>query len=196
VLRLHGLVVLRGDDHGVDLVRAATAVLDGDLALSIGAQEGHFTPPALGEPAGQAVRERDGKGHQFGRLVAGVPEHHSLIARALLLAPARVDAHGDLGRLLLDGDDHGAALRVEPHRAVGVADPLHGAPDDARVIGRRAAGDLAEQDHEAGLHRRLQRHPAHLVLRQALVEHGVGDLVADLVRVPLSDRFGAEECVP
>jgi hypothetical protein len=53
--------------------------------------------PALDE----AVGELDRQGHEgFGRFAAGEAEHHALVAGALA-----VDAHGDVGGLLVEGDD-------------------------------------------------------------------------------------------
>ena len=141
------------------------------------------------------MRQRDGQRHQLRRLVARVAEHHPLIAGALFLVGARVDAHGDLGRLLLDGDEHRAALRVESHRPVGVADAFHRAPHHARVIERGARCDLADQHDEAGLDRRLERHATGAVLADALVQHGVRNLIAHLVGMAFGHRFGAEQRV-
>src|SRR5205823_12907201 len=67
--------------------------------------------------------------------------------------------------------------------------------DDARIVEARPRGDLPDQDHQARLHRGLQRHATRLVLAQAFVQHRVGDLVADLVRMTFGDGFGGEECV-
>ena len=68
----------------------------------------------LGEALGQAVGEVDRQRHEHVGLVAGVAEHHPLVAGALLVelvvlaGGARadlfgvVDALGDVGRLLVD----------------------------------------------------------------------------------------------
>ena len=189
------VVVLGGDDHRADLVRPAVLVLDRHLALAVGAQPRQPAPARVGEAPGQLVRERDGQRHQLRRLVAGVAEHHPLVARALLLAGAGVDAHGDLGRLLLHRHHHSAALRVEAQRAVVEADARDGAAGDGRVVEPGVGGDLAEEDDEAGLDRGLEGDAAALVLAQALVEHRVGDLIADFVGVAFGDRFRGEERV-
>src|SRR5262249_48172051 len=66
----------------------------------------------------------DGEGHVLLRLVAGVAEHHALVARALLLEQplARGHALGDVWRLLLHRDDHRAAVAVEARFWARVAD--------------------------------------------------------------------------
>ena len=177
------------------ILRPVTPESRRDLALPVRPQERQVRTAALGEAAREPVRERDGEWHQLGCLVAGISEHHPLVAGPLLLVRARVDSHGDLGRLLLDGDEDRAALGVEPHRAVGVADALDGAAHEPRIVDGRAGGDLPDQDHEPGLHARLERDAARAVLADALVQHCVGDLVAHLVGVAFGDRFRAEQCV-
>ena len=61
----------------------------------------------------ELVRQHDRERHQLGRLVAGVAEHHALIARALLLGVGFVDAHGDIRRLLVEVDAYCAGVSVE-----------------------------------------------------------------------------------
>ena len=65
----------------------------------------------------QLVRQRDRRGHQLRRFIAGIAEHHSLVAGA-----AGVDAHGDVAGLFVDGGDHGAGVGVEAVEGVVVAD--------------------------------------------------------------------------
>jgi hypothetical protein len=83
-------VVLGREHHGVDAAGAAVgAVLDGDLGLRVGPQPVErarleVLPGDLHDP----VRQPDRRGHQLGRLVAGVAEHHPLVAGALLLVQA------------------------------------------------------------------------------------------------------------
>src|SRR5438128_1664070 len=74
-------------------------------------------------PGGRPVREPDRHRHQVVRLVACVSEHHSLVAGANLVVDVAdavldlarlVDAHRDVGRLLVDRNDHAAGVAVEP----------------------------------------------------------------------------------
>ena len=75
---------------------AAVDVFDGDLGFSVGAEEINDVLLAdFGELVGEAVRQLDRHGHQFGSLVASVAEHQALVAGA-----AGINAHGDVGRLL------------------------------------------------------------------------------------------------
>ena len=65
-----------------------------------------------GELGRHLVREPDRHGHEGVGLVAGVAEHHPLVAGADLVVGVAgaglllgrlVDTHGDVGRLLVDG---------------------------------------------------------------------------------------------
>ena len=58
-----------------------------------------------------------------------IAEHQALVARA-----ARVHAHGDIGRLALDGVENPAGLAVEAHGGIGVADVVNHAAHQARHV--------------------------------------------------------------
>ena len=131
-LDAHARAVLGGDEHGVEPDGHAVFVLDRHLRLAVGTQEvDDLVLAHLREPLGHAVREPDRHRHQRVGLVARVAEHHSLVAGADLVVRVAavglllhrlVDAHRDVGRLLVDGDDHAARLAVDAERGVGVAD--------------------------------------------------------------------------
>ena len=72
----------------------------------------------------QLVRQDDRQGHELRRLAAGVAKHHSLIAGALLAAGTLVDAHGDVGRLLVQSHHDAATAIVESVFRFRVADAL------------------------------------------------------------------------
>ena len=164
-------------------------VLDRDLALPVGAQVVDEALAAdLGQAAGQLVGQHDGERHQLRGLAAGVAEHQPLVAR-----PAGVDAHGDVGRLLVDRGDDRAGLVVEPVLGPGVAHVLDRLAHDRREVGVGLGGDLAGDEGEAGGHQGLAGHPAHRVLGDQGVEDGVGDLVGDLVGVALGHGLRGEE---
>ncbi len=137
-----------------------------------------------------------------GRQVAtGVPEHHPLVARAHLVVVVGetvadllglVDAHRDVGRLLVDRRDDCAGVGIEPERATRVADAAHGVAHGALVVDVRLGGDLARDHDQAGGAERLARDPALRVLLEDRVEHGVADLVGHLVGVAFGDRLRRE----
>src|SRR5437773_629569 len=112
---------------------------------------------------------------------------------ALARFESMIDALRDLARLLLDGRDNAAGPVVKTVIGVRVADLLHHIahePDDVHV-GLR--GDLAGHEDGPRCRRGLASDPRVGVLAEALVEHSVRDLVAELVRVTLGHRLAREE---
>ena len=153
LLGRHVGVVLGADDDGLDPARNAVLVLQGDLGLAVGSEVGQLARLAhLGQAAGHPMGEGDRQRHQLGRLAAGEPEHHALVARAQLVA---VDAHRDVRRLLLDADQDAAGLVVEAVVGPGIADAPHGLADDLLEVGVGRRRDLAEDDDQARRGRRL-----------------------------------------
>lgn len=81
------------------------------------------------------------------RTVGGVSEHDTLVTGSVVLESSVVESLGDIGRLLLDGDEDVAGLVVESLLRVVVADALDGITDDLLVVEVRLGGDLTE-DHD------------------------------------------------
>src|SRR5579864_7927554 len=182
-------IVLGGDDDRVRPHRPVAVVLDGHLALAVGAQPLDLAATARdGQLAGQAMRQGDGEWHQGRRVAAGIPEHQPLVA-----GPPGVDSLGDVRRLRVDRRQHGAARAVEPVVGVGVADLADDPAGDVGEVDVGGGGDLAGQQHHASRDQRLARHAAGRVQPHHLVEDGIGDLVGHLVRVALGDRLRGEQ---
>ncbi len=184
--------------------RTAVGVADGDLGLAVGAEVGERLVLAhRGEPLGQPVGEVDRHRHQRLGLVAGVAEHHPLVACAgdqqlVVLAAdpglvGGVDALGDVGRLLVERDQDRDVVAVVAVVAVVVADAADRLADDLGDVEVDLGRDLAGDDRHAGVDQRLAGDPALRVLGHDRVEDAVGDLVADLVRMALGDRLGGEQ---
>ncbi len=196
--------VLRADEDGINMHGFAVSVLDGHLALAVRAQPRDGAVLALfRQLLGQLVRQVNGHGHQGGGLVAGVPEHHPLVAGADLIQFLRghfaalllqrvIHAQGNIRALAADGGENRAGVAVEALLAAVVADLLDHLADELIEVDECLGGDLAEHHHEAGLGHRFASHPAARVLLQAGVQHGVGDLVAEFVGMPFRHRLGAE----
>ena len=191
--------VLGRDQHGVDAHRYAVFVDDRHLRLAVGAQVADGADAAhLGQALGHAVGQPDRQRHEVGRLVAGVAEHHPLVAGALgverVLAAGTgaeleglVDALGDVGRLRVERDHHATGLAVEAVGVVVVADLAHRLAHDGRDVDVGLGGHFTGHHHQAGGEQRLAGHPAGGVAGQHGVEHGVGHLVRHLVGVTLGD---------
>ena len=157
-------IVLRGDDHGIDalpgrppMYSMVTWDLPSGRRKSTGAVLADF-----GELERELVRELDRHGHEFGGLVAGVAEHHALVAGA-----AGIDAHGDVGGLLVDAGNHAAGVGVEAVDGVVVADGLRPRRARGSESPRKLGGDFAGDDDQAGAGEGLTGDAAGRVFTQA-----------------------------
>ena len=150
------------------------------------------------------MREHDRERHELLGLVAGVAEHHPLVTRTLPVERIRLagivlhlvgglDALGDVRGLLVEGDDDAARVGVEAVLGPVVADLTDRAAHQPRDVhvGRRR--HLTRDDHQAGGDQRLAGDPPTRVVGEHRIENGVGDLVGNLVGMPLGNRFGREE---
>ena len=117
-----------------------------------------------------AVRQPDRQRHEVFGLVAGVPEHHALVAGALAVEVvlarlagadlfALVDALGDVGRLLVDRHDHTAGVAVEAVEGVVVADAVDDLTGELGDVDVRRCGDLTGNDAQTGGQERLAEPP-------------------------------------
>jgi hypothetical protein len=140
-------------------------------------------------------REVDRQGHEAFGLGARIAEHHALVAGALFEVQALAFVHTlrDVGRLLVVSDEYGATLVVDAVVGVVVADLLDGVADNLLEVDHRIGGDLTGQDHEARVAQRLGADARVLVLREQRVEHGVGNLVGNFVRVAFGNGLGREQ---
>src|SRR5579875_575010 len=155
-------IVLGGDDDRINAQRAVSLVLDCHLGLAVRAQVFEDALLArLGQATGDAVGHGDWHRHELGRLVAGEAEHHPLVAcsylidgvagslRSLLEGP--VHAAGDVGRLLVDGQQDRARVGVKAARAFArIADLLHLLPHQLHDVHVRLGGDLAGDEDQTG----------------------------------------------
>ncbi|CAB4946914.1 unannotated protein [freshwater metagenome] len=86
VFAIDAIVVLSGDKHGAQTNRLAVFVIEGDLSLAIGTKIRNRAGLAnISQALGHAVSNMDRKRHEHIGLIARVAEHHSLIARTLLI---------------------------------------------------------------------------------------------------------------
>ena len=195
-LAIHLVVVLGGDDDGVDAHGLVVLVIfDGHLGLGIRAQPLDLALLAeILDFFHELVGEADWERHQFLGFLHGVTEHHALVAGTLLVVflafgGLGVNALGDIRRLLVHGNEHGAALVVELQVGVHVADVLDGVAGDFLEVDDGLGSDFAGNHHEARVHECFTGDAALRVLREAGVEDGIGNLVGNLVRVSLGHGF-------
>ena len=113
-------------------------ILDGDLRLSVRTEPFEFTALSdVGQTLCERMSKRNGKRHKRLGFVASITEHHALVACSrpvvIVLTVAVgcvVDAHCDVGRLLVDRAQHGAGFVIEAERTVVVADVFDDASYD------------------------------------------------------------------
>ncbi len=113
--RLYELIVLSGDHYGVDTQRTIVLVIfHCDLALGVGTQISEHSSALLpchmlclaayvGELAKQTMGKIKGERHIIGSLVAGIAEHHALVAGTLSLCILTLDTTVDIGTLFMQG---------------------------------------------------------------------------------------------
>jgi len=198
-LQLDVLVVLDGDDDSVHALGDAGAILErvlaGDLSFGVGSEPlAGSIASEIGHPLIELVGEDDGEGHSFLRLVSRVAEHKSLIpGSGLVLITTNVDALSNVGGLLFEGNEDVAGLVVESFGRVVISDVLDGVANDLLVVDDRLRGDLSANKDHARLCDRFAGNFGVGVLLEMSIEDGIGDLIANLVRMTFSNGFGSEE---
>lgn len=193
------LRVLATDDDSVNANRhnSSTVVLvfNGDLSLGVRSQPREravFTGSCHGEV--ESVGELDGEGEVFRGFVGSISEHDTLVTSTKLLQSLLVvQSLSNISGLGLNGVHDIACLVVETLVRAVVTNLLDGIADDFLVVEVGFCGDFAENKDQTGLGGGLAGNFGEGVFFQAGVEDGIGDLVADLVGVALTDGFGGEE---
>src|ERR1044072_6546142 len=95
----HVRAVLCRDDDGIDAHRFSIPIFHGHLRFSIGSYPGEdILFPDLRQSLVDPMGEYDRHRHQLFCMIGGIAEHQPLIAGG-----ARIHAHGDVARLLVDG---------------------------------------------------------------------------------------------
>jgi hypothetical protein len=111
-----------------------------------------------------------------------------------LLCSARiVDALRDVGRLRPDRDGDAALVAVEADLGRVVADLDDLVAHERGDLDVTLRGDLTGDVYETCRDQCLDRDAAVRVDGEEGIQDAVGDLVANLVRVTLGDRFGREK---
>ena len=177
--------VLARDDDRVHAHGLAAFVLDRHLRLAVRPQVvEHAVAPRARQPLDELVRQHDRQRHQLFGLGAGVAEHQALVAGA-----AGVDAHADVGRLLVERRQHGAGVGVEAELGAGVAHVPDGGARHFLEVDDGVGGDFAGHHDQAGRHQRFAGDAALRILGQDGVEDRIGNLIGNLVGMPFGDRL-------
>ena len=169
--------VLRGYNDRVDpLDLTVLAVLHGNLTLAVRPEPRKAAVLSrLCQRLRQIVRVGDRGRHQLLGFVAGKSEHHTLIARTLLvrIVIGRIHAHRDILRLLVNRRQNRAASAIEAKLRVIVADLRDRVSRNARDVHIAVRRNLAHHQHKARRRRALARHTRLRVLGQNRVQYAV-----------------------
>ena len=150
--------VLGGNNYGVNRHRLIILVGNGHLGLAIGIQIRQCAVLAdLCQPQGQAMAQGDRQGHLLRGFVAGIAEHHPLVAGAdvfLVLSAAGlkrvVDAHGDVRALVMDRGHHSTGMSVKGFFGAIIADIRHGLADNGIDVHIGRGCNLTHDGDHAG----------------------------------------------
>jgi len=172
-------------------------IFDRHLALAVGAHPGDFLSLAQRRsPLKNSMGKKDGCRHELWRLVAGKPEHHALVARALFprifFETTALDPLRDIRRLVVDRVEHRHRLPVEPVIRIIIAYVAHYRTCDFLNVDIGPGRNLAAHKDHSRCGEAFARDMAVLVFRKTGVEHRVGNLVADLVGMAFRYRFGCK----
>ena len=195
---LFDVLAVLGRDHDRGRPdRLSIDVLKRDLALGVGTERGLIAGVACPRQRPQdVVRQVDRRGHQLVGFAARIAEHDSLVAGAYVLVAAGVDALGNIGRL---GVHEAIDLRRPPMEPVllvaDAADTIAGDLLAAVVIDRVGTTDLAGKNDLVRRDQGFDRDPRVRIGGHVGVDNRVGDLVANLVRVPFGHRFAGENVI-
>ena len=158
---------------------AIMSVLNCDLGLGVGPQPWEASVvSSLLHGGVELVREEECQGEQLWGLVGGISKHDTLVTSTKLLKGfIVVQTLGNVGRLLLNGNEHIAGLVVKALGGVVVADVLDGTTDDLLVVKVSLGGDLAKNHNHARLGSRFTGHLGERIFSEAGIEDGIGDLI-------------------
>ena len=199
------IVCVLGRNHDIGHAHGlAVLVENGDLALRVGAEPFHLAGFADGgELPAEAVGKHDRSGHELRSLVAGISKHEALVSRALFgsgFALGFLGVHALRDVCALGGKEVGNedTVSVEDIVVVGVADTTNGFANDRADIQNRVKGsafdfwdgDLTTYDDGIAFHEGLAGNTAGFVDREAGVEDGVGNGVADFIWMAFANGFG------
>merc|ERR1719221_1639134 len=193
------LRVLGGDDNSVDPGGDASSVLEvvlaGDLGLGVWPSPPQCAVTSeVGDLPVHGVGKHNSQGHALLSLVGGVAKHKTLVSStSVIFLLGNVHTAGDVGRLLLQGDQQVHGLAVEAFAGVIISNVLHCVPHNLLIIDMSLASDLSTHHDHSSLCHSLARNLCVRILLEMSIEDCVRHLVAHLVRVALPHRLGSEK---
>lgn len=199
LLRCDVLGVLSRDNDSVNALgdngTVVVLIFDSDLGLGIGSEPWQGAVTASSRHGGvELVGEQQSQREELRGLVSGISEHDALITGTKLLESLLVvQTLGDIGRLLLNGNQEVQSLVVKPLGGVVVTDILDSITNDLLVVELGLGSDLTKDHNHTGLGGSLTSDLGQRILGQASIEDSIGDLISDLVGVAFTNGLGGEE---
>ena len=179
--QLHTILMLAGDHYGRDTLGNAELILHRHLRLTVRLQaRDRAQLSRLGQQAGKFMCQHYRQWKKLRCFIAGIAVHNALVACSGLRAA--IDCSGDVGALLMGDHLHliiAAAISGFPHSAA----------DDGRDVREPCRRDLASRDDLTRGRHDLTGYMGDGIMLQTGIHYGVGNGVAEFVRVALSDRL-------
>mmetsp|Transcript_3019 Transcript_3019/g.5660 ORF Transcript_3019/g.5660 Transcript_3019/m.5660 type:complete len:291 (+) Transcript_3019:676-1548(+) len=207
-LRLGGFCMLCRDQNGVDLGGdngsiSKLIVRDSNLGLTIGTEPPKSTILTnIGELLAQLVGKKMRQGHATRGLIGGVSKHDTLITSTdIHVIFTNVNTTGNIGGLLVDTNENLAGIAtqsfgvdrgkiIDERRETNLANLI---TYDLLIIEVSSGTDLTKDHDHVVLCGSLASDLGKRVGSKASIKDGIGDLIAELVRVALVDRLGGKE---
>ena len=197
------LIMLGGDNNGINSYRLAVLIGNSYLSLAIRAEIRQGAVLAhLGQAACQTMCQRDWQRQELRRLIGSIAEHHALVTGTGSLCLVQitfpclqslVNALGNIRRLLIQGNQNTAGISIKAELGTGIADPADGLPGNLGnihiALGRNLTGNMSL----AGSHQGLAGHTAIRILFKNCIQNTIRNLVCNFIRMPLSNRLRSKQ---
>ncbi|MNS84510.1 hypothetical protein D3C72_1183400 [compost metagenome] len=126
----------------------------------------------------------DWRRHQNVGFVGRIAKHQALVASTLLKRIGTINALVDVRGLFANCAQNGARVGIKAHIRMHVADFTHGVTGDLFDINPCTGGDLTTHQNHASFDIGFARHARFRILFQDRIQHCIGDLVSDFIRMP------------
>merc|ERR1719253_110645 len=189
------LTVLGGDNNGVNSLwnwdSVNKLVLASNLSLSVGTDPvANSVLTDLGKLGSQTGGKLVGKRHETFGFISGVSKHNSLVTGSNILNFHGVYGLGNIGRLLLNGNNNITGLVVKTFSGIVVSNVLNCVTDNLFVVYGSSSGDFSKDHYHTSFTASFASNTTGFVSSNTCVKNGIGNLVTELIGVTLVYRFG------
>ena len=113
----------------------------------------------------------------------------------LIAGPSGIHAHCDVSRLLVDGGQDRASMKVESPRRIAIPDILDDFTDNIRDFDIGLGRNFTGYQRDASGQNSFASDAGMFVLSNDGIQDPVRNLVGDLIRMAFSDRFRSEQII-